>query len=140
MIVEDAARLEFDGTLTYMYLFFTSCHCYLVNTRIYAIIISSKYRIFSYKKSQSYKKKTFLQVNYQYQTVMEIIQFLVFFLCTFSIDFPFDLFRLETIRCGSTCHSYRFVQHASSNARKHLSGRNRVAMRIVCKYLHSSTV
>lgn len=59
MIVEDAARLEFDGTLTYMYLFFTSCHCYLVNTRIYAIIISSKYRIFSYKKSQSYKKKNF---------------------------------------------------------------------------------
>lgn len=118
MIVEDAARLEFDGTLTYMYLFFTSCHCYLVNTRIYAIIISSKYRIFSYKKSQSYKKKTFLQVNHQYQTVMEIIQFLVFFLCTFSINFTFDLFRLETIHCGSTCSLVSFRSTCQQQCQK----------------------
>lgn len=144
MILEDAARLGFDGTLTYIV--YNICirslrhYCYLVNTRDHLQI--KVQRIFSYKKSRSYKKN-FPTNKSSYQTVMETIQFLVFFFSFFFLHildrFP-RIVSFVRIRFGSTCSLVSFRSTCQQQWEK-ASGRNRVAMRIVCKnYLHGSTV
>lgn len=115
MILEDAARLGFDGTLTYIV--YNICirslrhYCYLVNTRDHLQI--KVQRIFSYKKSRSYKKN-FPTNKSSYQTVMETIQFLVFFFSFFFFTHSRSISQ-DCFVCTNTFWEHVFTRIVSFN-------------------------